>query len=123
MLYEQMMGGAGGDDTLLGLIGFQEDEEADLQFIDLLLQGIQTHGDALDAEISRRSPKRELARIPVVTRVILRIALYELMFLKDVPPAAIINEAVDMSKRFAEDRDGRFINGVLGSFVREQPQA
>ncbi len=122
LLYEHMMGGDGGDDTLLGLIGFQEDEDADLTFIDQLLSGTQEHAAAIDEEISRRSPKRALARIPLVTRAILRVALYELMFLKNVPPAVIINEAVEMSNRFAEDSDGRFINGVLGSYQREQRQ-
>lgn len=123
LLYEQMMGGSGGDETLLGLIGFHEDEQADLQFIEALLQGVEAHGAALDAEISTRSPSRELSRIPLVTRAILRMALYELMYLKDVPAPAVINEAVELSNRFAEDSDSRFINGVLGSFVRSQQQA
>lgn len=121
MLYEQAMGGAGGEDTLLGLIGFEEDEQTDLSFINEVLQGVSEHGAALDAEIAARSPKRELERIPVVTRVILRMALYELEHMKDVPAAAVINEAVELSNRFGEEGDSRFINGVLGSFVREQP--
>lgn len=120
LVYEQLLGGTGGDDTLLGMIGFQADDGQDDAYIRLIVEGVQEHSEALDGQVAQRSTNRELERIPKVVRSILRVALYELLYLKDSPPSAVINEAVELAHRFGEDGDSRFINGVLGSFLREQ---
>ena len=120
LVYEQLLGGTGGDDTLLGMIGFQADDGQDDAYIRLIVEGVQEHSEALDVQVAQRSTNRELERIPKVVRSILRVALYELLYLKDSPPSAVINEAVELAHRFGEDGDSRFINGVLGSFLREQ---
>ena len=96
LVYESMLGGEGGQDTLLGLIGFQEEDENDYN--------------------------REFDRIPVMVRAILKVALFELGYLKDSPPAAVINEAVELAHRFGEEGDSRFINGVLGNYIRDSEQ-
>ncbi len=120
LLYEQMMGGEGGGETLDGLIGYPRDEE-DLRYIETIVAGVASGAAALDGVIALHSAKRELGRIPVVVRAILRLSLYELMFLRDVPVSVVINEAVELARMFAQESDGRFINGVLGAYVREIP--
>ncbi|NLC32457.1 MAG: transcription antitermination factor NusB, partial [Clostridiales bacterium] len=122
MVYESMLGGEGGPETLLGLIGFQEDDEADFEFIKSLTEGVALYQAELEHQISIRSKSRELERIPVLVRAILKIALFELNYLKDSPPSAIINEAVELAHRYGEEGDSRFINGLLGSFMRDNPQ-
>ena len=123
MIYEQMLGGEGGQDTLLGLIAFESDEAADDTYIKTLLDGMRERGEDIDREIASRSTTRELERIPVLVRSILRLAIYELAYLKDSPPEVIINEAVELAKRYGEDSDSKFVNGVLGSYVRENQGA
>ena len=123
MIYEQMLGGEGGQDTLLGLIAFESDEAADDTYIQALLDGMRERGEDIDREIASRSTTRELARIPVLVRSILRLAIFELAYLKDSPPEVIINEAVELAKRYGEDSDSKFVNGVLGSYVRENQGA
>lgn len=123
MIYEQMLGGEGGQDTLLGLIAFESDEAADDTYIQALLDGMRERGEDIDREIASRSTTRELERIPVLVRSILRLAIYELAYLKDSPPEVIINEAVELAKRYGEDSDSKFVNGVLGSYVRENQEA
>ena len=122
LIYENMLGGEGGQDTLLGLIGFQEDDEADYEFITSLTEGVALHQAELDQQIAVRSKNRELERIPVIVRAILKIALFELAYLKDSPPSAVINEAVELAHRFGEEGDSRFINGLLGNFIRDSEQ-
>lgn len=119
MVYENMLGGEGGQDTLLGLIEFQEDDETDFDFISKLTEGVALHQADLDHQIAIRSKNREYDRIPVLVRAILKVALFELAYLKDSPSAAVINEAVELAHRFGEEGDSRFINGVLGNYLRD----
>lgn len=120
LLYEQMLGGQGGVDTLQGLIEFPQEEQEDQQYIAQVVGGVQAHAQEFDALIARRSPKRALERIPVVVRAILRLALYELREMADIPASVVINEAVALAKQYGEDEDSRFVNGVLGEVVRSQ---
>ena len=119
MIYEDMLGGEGGDDTLLGLIEFKPDDERDDDYIKALTEGVKQYQADIDREIASRSQTRELSRIPVLVRSILRLAMYELNYLKDTPSSVIINEAVELAKRYGEEGDSRFINGLLGSYLRD----
>ena len=119
MIYEDMLGGEGGDDTLLGLIEFKPDDERDDEYIKALTEGVKQYQADIDREIASRSQTRELSRIPVLVRSILRLAMYELNYLKDTPSSVIINEAVELAKRYGEEGDSRFINGLLGSYLRD----
>lgn len=119
MIYEDMLGGEGGDDTLLGLIEFKPDDERDDDYIKALTEGVKQYQADIDQEIASRSQTRELTRIPVLVRSILRLAMYEMNYLKDTPSSVIINEAVELAKLFGEEGDSRFINGLLGSYLRD----
>ena len=119
MIYEDMLGGEGGDDTLLGLIGFQADDHRDEDYIKALTSGVKQHREDIDRQIASRSKSWELERIPALVRAILSLALYELDFVKDTPSSVVINEAVELAKRYGEEGDSRFINGLLGSYLRD----
>ncbi|MEG0615567.1 MAG: transcription antitermination factor NusB [Oscillospiraceae bacterium] len=80
------------------------------------------HSAETDEIISKLSEKRQIERIPKVSLAILRLALYEIIFDENVPQDAAINEAVLLSKKFAQAEDVSFINGVLGKYSRSKPE-
>lgn len=122
LVYENLMGGSG-EGTLGQLIDFTPDSDDQL-FIDRMVKGIESHADELDAMIAKFSPARGLERIARVDLCILRLALYEMQHSDDVPESIVINEAVELAKRFSEPASARFINGVLGAVSRgEDPAA
>ncbi len=82
--------------------------------LDLIL-GVEEFCDIIDDQIRQTSENWTLDRMPVVDRVILRLATYEMMYVDDVPISVSINEAVELAKEFGGEEDShRFVNGVLG---------
>ena len=76
--------------------------------------------EELDGIIAEFSKTREVSRIPKVNKTILRLALYEIIYRGDkIPPKAAVNEAVELSKKYAEKQDSGFINGILGNYLRK----
>ncbi|MGI6690342.1 MAG: transcription antitermination factor NusB [Christensenellales bacterium] len=118
LIYEQMMGG-GDENTLHSMINFPEDDP-EITYIHTVLDGVISRQDDIDGQIALRSTNRELSRIPAVVRAILRLALYELQYMPEVPQRVVINEAVELAKRYADEVDGKFVNGLLGAFVRDK---
>ena len=75
--------------------------------------------DELDAIIAEYSKTREVSRIPKINKTILRLALYEIKYGGDkIPAKGAVNEAVELSKKYAEKQDSGFINGILGNYIR-----
>ena len=121
LVYENMYGGEGGDETLFGMVEYPENDE-DIAFLYDLVAGTVQHAQELDDIVSTYSPKREIDRIPGVSLAVLRLALYELKFCPDTPESVVINEAVEMIKRFSEPEEAKFINGLLGAYQRDNPR-
>lgn len=84
-----------------------------------LLLGVEATRARLDDLISRYSTGWTIERMPVVDRCILRLATYELSERSDVPTAVVLDEAIELAKRFSTDESGRFVNGVLSSIAKE----
>lgn len=78
-----------------------------------LVAGVCENRDEIDRLISRSSINWRLERMSHVDRNILRLAAYEVLFLKDIPPKVTIDEAVEMGKKFGTEDSGGFINGIL----------
>jgi transcription antitermination protein NusB len=81
----------------------------------MLVQGVAAHLDDIDLAITAHSDGWSLERMPALDRTVLRIATFELAHRRDVPTAVVIDEAVELAKRFSTDDSGRFVNGVLSS--------
>ena len=99
-----------------------EEDQLPLRAVDFarkLLQGVASHGPALDDLIQQYAPAWPVAQLSPVDRNILRIALLELLHSPDTPPKTAINEAVELAKLFGSESSGRFVNGVLGSVMAE----
>lgn len=90
----------------------------DKEFVENLIKGVDERVAELDAELQPLAPEWPLDQIARIDRIILRIGLYELRHTQDVPPKVVINEAVELAKAFGADNSSRFINGVLGTALK-----
>lgn len=119
MLYAASCGGEESMNEVL-----EQSEQADTlsgrdkTFLENLTAGVRDHQQELDEIIGRYAQGWALNRLARVDLTILRMAVYEIMYLPEVPVGASINEAVELSKRFCEDKSSGFINGILGSVAR-----
>lgn len=131
LIFEQMAGGEGGDDTLQMVYdelrseheaNVREDEPglSDRAWIGEVLEGVLNHVDVLDAKINAASRGWTVERMPWVDLTILRLGAWELLYEQGVPGPVIVNEAVELAKKYSEPTAGRFINGVLGTILREK---
>ncbi len=84
-----------------------------MHYAEQLFQGCFQHWQELDDKISMAHSNWKLSRISAVDRNILRIALFELLYKKDIAPEIVINEAVELAKKFSTENSGAFINGIL----------
>ncbi len=113
------------DEVLERNIGRYEETIEDKNFIGELVHGIHDKQQELDDIIRPVAPEWPIEQIARMDRVILRIGVYELLFEEGVPPKVVINEAVELAKAFGGDNSSKFINGVLGTVLRnkEEPKA
>jgi len=100
-------------------------EVLDAQIVDpepdtvLLVDGVAQHAQRIDSLIAERSSGWSLDRMATLDLIVLRIATFELLHRPDVPTAVVLNEAVELAKRFGTDDSGRFVNGVLATMARD----
>lgn len=91
----------------------------DKKFIEQLVTGVDSQQQKIDDIIRPVAPEWPIEQIARMDRMILRIGIYELMFGDGVPPKVAINEAVELAKAFGGDNSSKFVNGVLGTVLRE----
>ena len=91
-----------------------------LSYIRKLVKGISDHGYELDQYIEKYAKGWKFDRIPLVAAAIMRLAMYEILYMPEIPNGAAINEAVEIAKKYESDDVVRFINGILGTFVRSE---
>ena len=137
MIYEHLAGGEGGEETLqmvyeelrkdgvpgVDVIRETEPGEADRAYIASVLDGVLNDLPELDEKIAAASVGWTLDRMALVDLTILRLATYEILHVEDVPGSVAINEAVELANRYSEPTSCRFINGVLGTILREKEAA
>jgi N utilization substance protein B len=92
------------------------------EYAEVLVRGVVEHQRRVDGLLSEHSRGWTLERMPAVDRAILRIAVFELLYSLDVPPAVVVNEAVDAAKLLSTDDSPKFVNGVLGQIAVITPQ-
>ncbi len=95
----------------------------DKKFISELVEGVLANQDMLDAIIQPVAPDWPLAQIARIDKSVLRIGTYELTIAKNVPAKVAINEAVELAKSFGGDNSSKFINGVLGTVLKQAENA
>lgn len=110
-------------DTVEGILeasSFNLEDDVPLEFCLTLVSGVGNHQSEIDVVLSDISEHWTVARMPLVDRSILRMAVYEILFLDDVPDSVSINEAVEMAKIYGGDDSSKFVNGVLGKLAEER---
>jgi len=89
-------------------------------YIRRLVRGVDDHAAELDGYIAKYAKGWSFARIPLVASAIMRVAMYEVLYMQDIPNSAAINEAVEIAKKYETPETVKFINGILGSFARQE---
>lgn len=89
-------------------------------YIEKLVKGVQAHGYELDRYIEKYAVGWRFERIPLTAGAIMRLAMYEVLYMPEIPNGAAINEAVEIAKKYESPEVVRFINGILGSFSRAE---
>ncbi len=82
-----------------------------------LVRGIREQQEKIDKVIQRFLKGWSFTRLAIVDRAILRLAVYELLYLPQIPKGVVVNEAIELAKTFSTEKSGKFVNGVLGSVV------
>lgn len=95
----------------------------DRDFIAKLVEGVDKRQAELDAVLQPIAPEWPLDQIARMDRIVLRMGVYELLFSEDAPPKVVINEAVELAKAFGGDNSSKFINGVLGTVLKNKDGA
>jgi len=83
-----------------------------------LVEGVETYRQEIDDRIRAQAENWRLERMPSVDRNILRLAIYEMWHQNDVPKLVVVDEAVELAKRFGSEQSGRFVNGVLDGLMK-----
>lgn len=93
-------------------------EKKQIEYIRRLAEGAERHRGELDGYISTYSRGWKVSRISKTALAVLRVALYEILYMEDIPNSAAINEAVELCKGYDDEETVAFVNGVLGGFMR-----
>lgn len=89
-------------------------------YIDTVVSGVANRAQELDEQIARYSIGWDISRISRLTRAVMQLAMFEIMYVHDVPTGVAVSEAVRLAKKYDGDDTGAFVNGILGSFARAQ---
>ena len=133
MIFEKISGGQGGEDTLKMVydelredgfpgvehIGRKEPDQEDRDYITAALEGVLAHRGEIDEKIEKTAKGWTIDRMSLVDLTILRLAVWEILYADDVPGNVSIAEAMELTERFSDPEDKAFVNGILGTILRE----
>ena len=137
MIYEHLSGGQGGEETLrmiydelrqdgvpgVDRVGDQEPNETDRAYIARVLEGVLEHREEIDGLIAEAARGWTLDRMAMIDLTVLRVAVWEILYEKEVPGSVAISEALELTERYSDPDDKKFVNGILGTILREHEQA
>ena len=118
MLYENDVAGTAPGEMFTRSSDLQTAPESTRRFAERLVTGTLANRGDLDDLISKQADNWRLARMPVVDRNILRLALFELLHEPDTPHPVVIDEALEIAKRYSTPRSSQFINGILDGVLK-----
>jgi transcription antitermination factor NusB len=105
-----------GDSALEAAEEVAREEEPDREaraFAAKLVRGVRESIDEIDREIAATAQNWDISRMAVIDRNVLRMATWELLYCRDIPPKVAINEAIELGKRYSTQKTGAFVNGIL----------
>lgn len=89
-----------------------------IAYLDKVVSGVANRAEELNREIQKYSIGWDVSRISRLTRAIMQLAIFEILYVEDVPTGVAVSEAVRLAKKYDGDDTGSFVNGILGSFAR-----
>ena len=95
-------------------------DDTQKEYIERLVRGIGEHSAELDGYIAKYSRGWQFGRISRTALAVMKTAMFEIMYMPDIPTGVAVNEAVEIAKGYDEPETVSFVNGVLGTFVREE---
>ncbi len=117
-LYNIEIGHNGAAEALEQTLGEGAQAAEQRGFVKELVFGTLENGAAGDAVIGPLLEGWTMDRLPTIDRIVLRMSMYELQHQRETPAAVVINEAVELAKKYSTDDSGRFVNGVLASAIK-----
>lgn len=115
-LFSKELGRIDPGEAISSVVAAIDDSETRL-FVNDLVFGTLKHEAELNAQIEPLLHDWTLDRLPIVDRIVLRMALFELRYHPETPPAVVLDEAIEIAKRFSTDESGAFVNGVLAKVI------
>lgn len=91
---------------------------AQIAYLDKVVSGVANRAEDLNEQIQKYAIGWDVSRISRLTRAIMQLAIYEILYVEDVPTGVAVSEAVRLAKKYDGDDTGSFVNGILGSFAR-----
>lgn len=91
---------------------------AQVAYLDKVVSGVANRTEDLNAQIQKYAIGWDITRISRLTRAIMQLAIFEILYVEDVPTGVAVSEAVRLAKKYDGDDTGSFVNGILGSFAR-----
>ena len=136
LIYEKLSGGQGGEESLqmvydelrqdgvpgVERVGKSEPNSEDRAYITRVREGVIQKRYLIDEKIENASVGWTLDRMPLVDLIIMRLAVWEMMYEEEVPGNVSIAEALELTERYSDPADKKFVNGVLGTILRELEQ-
>jgi N utilization substance protein B len=89
------------------------------EYAQTLVRGTVDHRDEIDSMIRGQADNWRLERMPAVDRNILRLAIYEMLYEQDTPKLVVVDEAIELAKKFGSEQSGRFVNGLLDGLLKQ----
>lgn len=96
-----------------------EEEQKSNAYLQQLVSGTTEHKQQIDEALNEKLENWTLSRLPKIERTVLRLAVYELLYVEDIPDKVVLNEAIELSKVFGDEKSSKFVNGVLSKFTAQ----
>lgn len=119
-LYQIEVAGISSSEALNDFFEGKDLPETLYEFTCFLIEGILANTSELDSFIKKYARNWDVERMAVIDKNILRMAIFELLYVEDIPPKVSINEAVELAKRFGDVDSAKFVNGILDSIFRNE---
>lgn len=120
LLYAMEIAGATAGEVLPGVLASQPIADDQKKYGMNLVDLVQAHREELDEDIRSASVHWEIDRMAKIDRIVIRIAMVELLYVPDVPTKVAVSEAVQIATKFSTDNSGTFVNGLLAGFMQKR---
>ncbi len=118
-LYAADISGAGWKDTLEKTVERRGSTDETVEYAEKVMSSIVGSRKEIDSKIEGSLENWRLERVALVDRIILQIAIAELIYCPEVPTGVIINEAIEIAHKFSSEKAGSFVNGILDKLAKE----